>query len=210
MKFSFPFLRKDLLRKIFLINIIVIILSGCTSAIPHHYSYTKSPTSTYGRLVPIYIDHTFGEEDRLRIDEGIEQWNYALNGNLKLAVIDWNYHSNKHMDKMIVKNDGIIIIHLNSQDIVKKNYSKTMLAFADQVPGHYIYFIRDRIGKPIDLKLILMHEMGHVLGAKHQKKYLMTTTFDYKGWQCVDYDTLVQVAKVQGFDVKTGNYCYHY
>lgn len=211
MKFSFPFLRKDLLRKIFLINIIVIFLSACAGMqqIPR-YNYTANKELKSGRVIPIYIDYTFGEEDRLKMDEGIQQWNYALNGNIKLTVISWDYHNKKETNQKIADDDGIIIIYLTSRDIWKKNYKVTTLAFADQVPGHYIYFIRDRIQKPADMKPILMHEIGHVLGAKHRKRYLMTETFHSQEWQCVDYETLKQVADVQEFDMKTGNYCHHY
>lgn len=200
----------EVLRKLFFASLFFIVLfSGCQAPTPYQREvrYTQAPYGLTRRIIPIYIDASFGEADKVALEQGIQQWNYALNGNVILKVENWHYELGIMETTELFHRHGFIIVNINSIHALVRDKKSTILAFADSVPGKAIYFIRDRI-KNEDMTNITLHEIGHVLGANHRDHNLMDPTYNPNSYRCIDFDTLHQVADQLGFDPKLGNYCY--
>ena len=81
-----------------------------------------------------------------------------------------------------------------SSFIPDENPLSRTLAWANDVGGNRIYFVRDRIVNEW-MTGVALHEMGHLLGAPHDNAYLMAPKFNWENSRCVDYDSMVLVAK---------------
>lgn len=157
------------------------------------------------KTIDVYVDADFGEADKVAIQEGIEQWNYALNKQIDIRVISWEFK----MEPSLLKNkDAWFILKVHSSTKLKPAETRGIptLAFADAIGGHYIYMLRDRIQNE-DVKGISMHEMGHLLGSAHVGTHLMHNTYVKGKYLCVDYASVESVAKAQHLEVDGLNYC---
>lgn len=199
------------LKQILIIFITITIGVGCGSAafgpVVHNYRYTRVMGGVTLRSIPIYIDQNMGEADKVAVQQAIEQWNYALNGNVVLYVASWKYMGEIDEIKQIHQNHGIIIQNLTGLQAVEHNKGERVLAFVNDIGGWVINVIRERIHND-DVKSVLLHEIGHILGAYHREHDLMQPIFDPDNYHCIDLDTLKQVADRQGFDYHKGNYCF--
>ena len=83
------------------------------------------------------------------------------------------------------------------------------MAFTDAVGGYKIYLVRDRDGND-DIKYLMLHEIGHLLGASHTETGLMSPMMDKQQFACIDYSTIVQVSLYQHLPVDDLNYCQYY
>lgn len=194
------------MRKFF--GVLIFVLLGLVGCMPrqaiHYYIHAADGHVSEIRYYPIYVDKDFGAGDKVAIAEGIEQWNFALNGQVRLAVVDWDFM----MSPSILKENAWYILKVDSSCTFKPTDTKTdiTLAWANRIGGNYIYIIRDRIGNS-DVKGITMHEVGHLLGTDHVGKYLMYYRFNRLKYDCVDYASVESVGKVLKLDVKSLNYC---
>lgn len=199
------------LKQILIIFITITIGVGCGSAafgpVVHNYRYTRVMGGVTLRSIPLYIDQNMGEADKVAVQQAIEQWNYALNSNVILYVASWKYTGEIDEIKQIHQNHGIIIQNLTGLQAVEHNKGERVLAFVNDIGGWVINVIRERIHND-DVKSVLLHEIGHILGAYHREHDLMQPIFDPDNYHCIDLDTLKQVAKRQGFDYQRGNYCF--
>lgn len=90
-----------------------------------------------GSSISIWLDKDFGDGDLIAIDKAITQWNFALNGNIRLEFggrEDWVF---------LVVRDG------------------SGLSWAGTAE---IYFIRERIQNE-EMAGIVLHQVGNLLGA---------------------------------------------
>ena len=102
------------------------------------------------------------------------------------------------------KGEGWIIVRAGSSDEVVSNLSEHALAFAG---SGIMVVIWDRIGTR-DLKTIVMHEMGHLLGSSHfRSNSLMHPFYGRKQYSCIDKMTVSEVAAAHGLRLETLNYC---
>ena len=203
-----------ILRRLITLILIFITITtgvGCGSAafgpVAHNYRYTRMAGGILLRTIPIYVTRDIGEADRVAIQQAIEQWNYALNGNVILEVVSWKYIGEIDEMKQIHQDHGIIIQTLTGVQAFQHNKGERTLAFVNDVGGWVIYMIRERIAND-DVKSVLLHEVGHILGAYHREHDLMQPIFDADNYHCIDLETLKQVAERQGFDYRKGNYCF--
>lgn len=82
-----------------------------------------------------------------------------------------------------------------------------VLAWVDKIGGNKIFIIEERV-KIEDLENIMLHEIGHILGARHVGKTLMNSKYNKYYYTCIDQITASQIGAFLGLDVDNLNYCF--
>jgi predicted Zn-dependent protease len=189
-----------------LLLLLVILMMGCAPRTAlHYYIHAGDGKTVEVKYYPIYVDKDFGEADKVAIAQAVEQWNFSLNGQVRLAVVDWNFM----MEPSLLKENAWYILRVDSSCTFKPTDTPTdrTLAWANKLGGNYIYMIRDRMWNE-DVKGIAMHELGHLLGSDHVGTYLMYYRFNRNRYDCVDYASAESVSSSQHLKGKM-NYCVH-
>lgn len=186
--------------------LISFLLIGCSGHLGN-YHYTKNEHGVLVKEIPIMVDRNFGSLDRESINAAIEQWNYALNGFIKLKVESWDFDMEVSSIVDTVRRRGFLILKIDSKShLVVDAKGQMILAFCDKVSGNYMYIIRDRLEND-DVKYLALHELGHLLGVGHESKYLMAPIYQKINYQCIDYETMKVVAKRHDLLMDSLNYC---
>lgn len=211
---------KNLVKFAFLILSLSVFLIACADTHLGMYHYTRVPLYSHVMpTYPVYVDKDFGEADQLSIAEALDQWNYAINGHAKFNIVSNTFDMDPETLSRVMGGSVFVILKITSDnpivnkpdEIVKehtqgniRNYS---LGFTPSTGDHTIYLVRDRIRDNHMVKGLVMHEVGHALGAEHGGDGLMTPGYDAERYQCVDYYTANAVAQYHNWKVDTLNYC---
>lgn len=210
------------MRTVFLCSLFFsLILNSCVAPVQYKAVYTISPyiRNENAPIINIYIDRSFSQNEKLAIDNGINNWNYVLNGQMILKVVDYNVLPSPENIQAIKSSGNIIIIQanetdpnipkqVNNNDCQKKNNCLITLAWADSVGGNLIYIIKRRVMAD-NVEYIVMHELGHVFHLSHQEdeNSLMYRIYTKLGYLCVDFLSAKLVAEQYNLDVNRINYC---
>ena len=193
---------------------LVMCLFSCGPVVkPFHYinqgGYTPIPLKT----INVWIDKDFGEGDKIAIDNAIAQWNYALNGYLKINVVSTSFDMEPEIIRTVLNGGGWLLLKIQEPNPMiddgptengKPKY--WTLAWANAVGGNRVYFIRNRL-KNEWMTGVALHELGHLLGAEHDQVYLMQPHYNWEDYRCVDYEALKRVAEYQHLPLNRLNYC---
>ncbi len=198
--------------------VIAAIAGGCaswfagTEPMLGRYSYVRKPINEGPalRTIPIWIDKGFGEADKVAIDDAIRAWNYALNGYVKLVVVDTSF--DMEVDKIVtqVKENGWLFMKIDSKSPLipsQKTPGYWTIGFTERLGGHHLYLVRDRLGNE-DVFGVTLHEIGHLMGSDHVGSRLMYPHYTRARFQCIDYDTIFAVASYNNLPLNSLNYCY--
>jgi hypothetical protein len=117
----------------------------------------------------------------------IEDWNKALNGFWKFEIIE----TNCDIEVSIVDDPS--------------NESKLAAAYSNVFfsPNPYIVFYKNKYSKE-KVHGVLIHELGHILGAYHLQGTTMDPGYNPYHMECPDEATMVQVAAA--YHVKPENF----
>lgn len=188
-------------------------LACCTclahTPMPYHYVNVGAGPTVPLKVIPIWIDANFGQADQLAIDDAIMQWNYALNGFVRLEVRSTRFDMELNVLETVMKGGGWLILKIDSHsefvhdDPLHRHFT---LGFANAIGGNRVYLIRDRIQNEWVTGLML-HEMGHLLGAIHDGHDLMQPNYKWEDFRCIDSEALTQVANYQHIPAGRLNYC---
>jgi len=193
--------------------LILMLLVGCLHQ-PSSFVYLDSPHMREEkaiRNIKIYLDQDFGAGDKVAVVEAVEQWQYALNGYFRFEIDD-HYGMGVSEMQEAERGSAWLILKINSKnemvvghDLAGKHIT---LAFVNNIGGNRIFVIRDRINNN-QVKGIVMHEIGHLLGASHvnEDDDLMNPIYDNANSQCIDKNTMQQVAQFQHLKFDNLNYC---
>lgn len=166
-----------------------------------HRDYTVSNSV---RNIPIWIEKSFGDSDRIAIDNAIKSWNYVLNGYIVLYVVDTDFDMEVSKIQEQQRKNGWLFMKIFSTNKFIPAYDT--MAFCDKIGGNHLYVIRDRINNE-DIYEIILHEISHLLGGIHNGEGLMHRYFNRIEFQCIDYDTAKQIANYNNISIDDMNYC---
>lgn len=105
--------------------------------VPTSFHYMKVSPVEGHRVINIWVDPDFGDADRIAIDSAITQWNYALNGNIKLEI---------------GKDDWVLM----------KVRAGEGLSWSGE---NEAYFVRNKIANE-EMEGLVIYEIGHLLGSR--------------------------------------------
>lgn len=206
---------------IFLIMALVIaaVLAGCAAfraplgappklgefSYVHAIPYTGSPV----REIPIWIDREFGEADKVEIDRAVDSWNFAMNGYVKLKVVDTKF--NMEIEKIVeqVNKGGWLFMKIHSSNKMVPSQSEKgywTIGFCEQIGGNHMYLVRDRLANE-DVYGVTLHEIGHLMGSGHTGQRLMYPHYSRARFQCIDYETMKKVSSFFEVPLSGLNYC---
>lgn len=173
------------------------------------YGYTSHPSRvSTGRVVALYVDRDFDQEERHRIVSAIRQWNYVLNGYVVFRASLLPENTNSDVVSQIKRSGGWIVARVDSSHPVA-HQGEGLHALAVTVGNShsgFVYVISDRIGRR-DLTGVVMHEFGHVLGAVHDSSGLMAPVYSAEGSRCIDRQAVAMVANAQHLPMAELNWC---
>ena len=162
------------------------------------------PAATAEEIVPLRIKGSFTPGDRAKILRAVNEWNVALNGFVRFTIVEDSVTSAANARQSrpwsIMSAEGISPRVVPGPTIA--------LAHTQPLPGSgglMIVYV-DRIGTR-DLGSVVMHELGHVLGAGHGEKGLMAAHYHPADQQCVDKATITAVAAKRRLAVDQLNWC---
>lgn len=157
------------------------------------------------RVVKVFVDSTFGVDEVDQIEDALERWNYTLNGVITFQLESRSLMMEQSLLGQIVERGDYIVFSITSaqstvSDTISykdgKEVRSRTLAYCDKIGGHYVYLLMDRLSLS-NMRWVMMHEIGHLLGVEHQADGLMYRYYRGNNYRCVDYRTLEQVARAQ-------------
>jgi hypothetical protein len=191
--------------------------------IQYKYTYTTNMaplTTVTKRFVPIYVDKTFSTDDKLAIDNAVNQWNYVLNKQIILKVVSYDFDMEPELIKKAQLEHGWLFLKVNNDNLTIPDDlplqqclhtvgCKPTLAWSDRVGGSVVKVVKDRVSTE-HMETVMLHEIGHLLYLAHDKddiNSLMYPNYNKLRYLCVDHNSVVKVATYYNLDITTMNYC---
>lgn len=151
----------------------------------------RNPVHTTGdQPGTIYVCVELPEDQRAAAREAVKQWDTSLR-NWKR----FNYVDGRH-------SYCSISVH---ETINPKTDEPTALAWTTRIGGTTIYMLQGSYEH--DTRGILLHELGHALGAQHVEGTLMNKNWYSHLFECPDVTTVAQIAAWNKVDLDTLSWC---
>ncbi len=171
------------------------------------YRYTDKPSAAAaaGRRIAVYVDGDFGPAERERIGLALQQWNHVMNGFVQLQP---QLLAPDETDRSLarLRRSGWIVAKVDSRHPLARDRSAMAVTVGNR-SGGFVYVIADRFGAR-DLTAVLLHEIGHVLGAGHDPNgHLMAPVYDRANGHCIDRGAVAMVAQAQRLPLDRLNWC---
>lgn len=161
----------------YILNLLFIFFMGCAGYVDHIDMYD----GRRGEVYKVEIDKSFSDKEVMEIRKSIRLWNYAMNGYVIIeeGLGGWRVMLGEEWDR------------------------KNAIAWANRIGGNRIYVVRSRLRG--NLKEVMMHEIGHLVGLEHGEG-LMYWMYG-SSYGCIDKETMRRVGEILGVGVDRLNYC---
>jgi hypothetical protein len=198
-------------KRLFLFLLLVLFATNCSGYIT--YTYTHRPENIgVCYTIPVFIDKNFGNADKVEIYNAVQSVNYSLNGYIKLDIQQTSFDMEPSILQKVIQDDnGIIILKIESDNPIIPNPDPERITAAFTDPSkHFIYLIEDRL-RSSESRFVdaTRHELMHGLYADHVNDHpsMMNNPYVKEYAKCVDYYTMIQVAKHYNLNPSLLNYC---
>jgi hypothetical protein len=121
------------------------------------------------------------------------------------AVQTWD-KSLKNWKRFVVNSGSYCCINISETDLTEKYENTNVLAYTPSLGSREIFLIRGRYERAV--QLIVLHEMGHALGAQHVPGTLMASHLNTISRLCPDATTVAQVAAWNKIDIESLSWCW--
>lgn len=174
------------------------------------YRYTDKPApaslSAGSRTLTVYVDRDFGPAERDRIALALEQWNHVLNGFVRFRPTLLPPDPSDQTLAQIRRSGAWIVAKVDSRHPAARERAALAMTIGGR-GGGFVYVISDRFGMR-DLTAVMLHELGHVLGAGHDPHgHLMAPVYDRSNGHCIDHGAVAMVAAAQHLPLNQLNWC---
>jgi hypothetical protein len=172
------------------------------------YRYTDKPSAAAMavRTLTVYIDHDFNDSERERIGLALRQWNHVLNGFMRLRPVLLPANASDGATAQLRRPGAWIVAKVDSRHPAARDRSALAMTVGNRGSG-FIYVIADRFAMR-DLTAVMLHEVGHVLGAGHDPHgHLMAPVYDRDNGHCIDRAAVAMVASAQRLPLNQLNWC---
>jgi hypothetical protein len=179
---------------------------------PHYdtsaYRYTDKPSvaAMAARTLTVYIDGDFNDSERERIGLALRQWNHVLNGFVRLRPVLLPADASDGAVAQLRRQGVWIVAKVDSRHPAARDRSAVAMTVGNRSSG-FVYVIADRFAMR-DLTAVMLHEVGHVLGAGHDPHgRLMAPVYDRDNGHCIDRAAVAMVASAQRLPLDQLNWC---
>jgi hypothetical protein len=174
------------------------------------YTDKSAAAATVGRTMDIYIiEEQFDAGERERIGLALQQWNHVLNGYVRFRVLSLQGDPSDESLTQLYRSGAWIVTKIDRYHTVARE--PKLLGEARWLTnrhGGFVYLVGDRLGRR-DLTYVMLHELGHVLGAIHDPNgHLMRPVYDPSNGHCIDRNAVALVAAAQRLPLNQLNWCF--
>ena len=172
------------------------------------YRYTDKPSvaAMATRMLTVYIDGDFNDSERERIGLALRQWNHVLNGFVRLRPVLLPADASDGAVAQLRRQGVWIVAKVDSRHPAARDRSAVAMTVGNRSSG-FVYVIADRFAMR-DLTPVMLHEVGHVLGAGHDPHgRLMAPVYDRDNGHCIDRAAVAMVASAQRLPLDQLNWC---
>lgn len=125
-------------------------------------AYTNHvPTNQTTVIRHVYIDPSFSSNTRNQIEDGLKEWNIVLNGYEKFVVAKGDLPAYENMSPF-----DFVIVNITAKEAEEMLMPDGVLGWVDDLGDPVIHLIEYRMVDQ-NIKILLMHELGHSLGLPH-------------------------------------------
>lgn len=129
------------------------------------------------------------EDTREDVINAVLAWDNSIKIWQRLVPVIGGHENCKYQIKQVIPDDDTSILVLAKAFL----YDKEIHLYTDR-------YEKDVIG-------IVLHEIGHLLGAKHMEGTLMAPIANYNKYKCPDAATVAQVARANGINPLLFQFC---
>jgi Matrixin len=172
------------------------------------YRYTDKPSAAAAaaRTLAVHVDGDFDAAEHERIGLALRQWNHVLNGFMRLRPVLLPVDASERAVAQLRRPGTWIIAKVDSRHPAARDRRALAMTVGSRGSG-FVYVIADRFAVR-DLTAVMLHEVGHVLGAGHDPRgHLMAPVYNRNNGHCIDRAAVAMVASAQRLPVNQLNWC---